>query len=247
MNGWAVDLHIHTALSPCAESEMSPGNVVTRARDLEIDVLAITDHNTCGNVRPFVEKGEEMGVLVLPGMELETREGIHVVCLFDGLEAAADFDRLVQTLLPAVPNNVKALGHQFLLDRNGAVVGEDPRMLLLGADISIDGAVIEAESRGGLAIAAHVDRQAYSLVSVFGFVPNHLGLHGIELTTHLRRDEAMIVQAEELGYQLISASDAHMLNQIQSPHCYAVLERWSLEELKWALRGREGRSIMRTR
>jgi predicted metal-dependent phosphoesterase TrpH len=247
MNGWAIDLHIHTALSPCAESEMIPGSVMARARDLEIDVLAITDHNTCGNVRPFVEKGREMGVLALPGMELETREGIHVVCLFDNLEAAADFDRLIQTLLPPIHNNVKSLGNQFLLDKDGAVIGEDPRMLLLGADISIDVAVIEAESRGGLAVAAHIDRQAYSLVSVFGCIPNNLGLHGMELTTCLRRDEAMIAQAEELGYRLTSASDAHMLDQIQSPQCYAILERWSLGELKRALRGQEGRSIMRTR
>jgi predicted metal-dependent phosphoesterase TrpH len=247
MDGWAIDLHIHTALSPCAEREMSPGNVIARAKDLEIDVLAVTDHNTCGNVRVFMEKGEEVGVLALPGMELETKEAIHVVCLFDNLEAALDFDRLIQTLLPSIPNNIKALGNQFLLDKDGAVIGEDPRMLLVGANISIEDAVEEVKARGGLAVAAHIDRQAYSLVSVFGFVPNNLGLHGVELTARLKRNEAMIAQAEELGYQLISASDAHTLDQMEEPHCYAILDRWSLGELKQALRGQEGRSIMRMR
>jgi hypothetical protein len=178
-------------------------------------------------------------------MELETKEEIHMVCLFDTLAAALDFDGLVRTLLPPIQNSVRSFGHQRLLDMHGAVIGEDPRMLLAAANIAIEDAVVEVEGRGGIAIAAHIDRQSYSLVSAFGFVPNNLGLHGIELTTHLKRNEALIAQAEGLGYQLMTASDAHALDQIKEPHCYAIMEHWSFGELKLAMRGRRDRSVMR--
>ena len=76
------DLHLHTALSPCGEERMTPNNIVNMALLAGLDLIAVTDHNTCGNCRAAIEAGARAGLAVVPGMELTTSEEAHGVCLF---------------------------------------------------------------------------------------------------------------------------------------------------------------------
>ena len=82
------DLHIHSCLSPCADMDMTPNNIVNMAKLLGLDVIALTDHNTSLNCEAITKVAEKKGLCVLPGMELTTSEEIHAVCLFDTLDKA---------------------------------------------------------------------------------------------------------------------------------------------------------------
>ena len=82
MSRLAYDLHLHSCLSPCGEQEMTPHDLVFMAKLLGLDVIALTDHNTSKNGPAAMAAGREAGVLVLPGMELNCAEEVHIVCLF---------------------------------------------------------------------------------------------------------------------------------------------------------------------
>ena len=244
MNEWAIDLHMHSALSPCAQDTMLPGPVVERCLGFGLDVIAITDHNAVDNVRPFYEEGKDKGLIVVPGMELETREGIHLICLFDAIEALQSWDEMLRPLKSAQKNDSRYFGHQWVVSRAGELLREEGRMLLDSSDISVDDAIPAIHSLGGLCIAAHVDRQSYSITAVLGLIPDYLPFDGIELTRHLPRDENLLREISRQGYRYITAGDAHDLGQIGEIHCAAYPDHWSLGELALAMKGREGRDII---
>ena len=244
MNEWTIDLHMHTPLSPCASDTMLPGPVVARCLDFGLDVIAITDHNAIGNVEPFIQEGKEKGLIVLPGMELETQEGIHLVCLFDSLEGLKSWDDMLNPYKSAQKNDSRYFGHQWIISRSGQQLSEEERMLLDSTALSIDEAVPMVHSCGGLCLAAHADRPSYSVTAVLGLIPDYLPLDGIELTRHMQREESLLEDIRRLGYRYATASDAHDLEQIGEIHCAAYLDHWSLEELALAMKGLEGRDII---
>ena len=243
MKEFAIDLHMHTPLSPCGQDSMVPEAVVSRCLDMGLDVIAITDHNTSGNVRPFWEEGQEKGLIVVPGMELQTQEDIHLVCLFETPEILEAWERELQPFIPPQQNDSRYFGHQHKLSRQGTVIGEESRMLLASMSISVDQAVSTVHEYGGLCIAAHIDRQGFSLWTAFGLIPAYIPFDGIELTCHLPREEAQLAAIRALGYRYLTAGDAHHLEGIGPIHCAAFLAHWSLPELALAMKGLDGRDI----
>ncbi|MGI6605883.1 MAG: PHP domain-containing protein [Peptococcia bacterium] len=243
MREWAIDLHIHTLLSPCADNEMLPSFVIGRAKELGLEVLAITDHNTVENAAAFIEKGEELGIKVFPGMELQTKEDIHLVCLFEELTAAQKWQEQVYQKLPPLPNKREALGEQWLVDRDDQIRGELDKLLLVGTDFTLEEAIESVHLLKGICIASHLDRQAFSLWGYLGTIPPGILLDGVELTVHLPRNEAQMAKIKEEGYDYVVSSDAHYLTDLKSPHCFACLEEVSLAELALALKHQEGRYI----
>lgn len=244
MNEWTIDLHLHTPLSPCAQDTMLPQPVVERCLGFGLDVIAITDHNAIDNVRPFYEEGKEKGLIVVPGMEMETQEGIHVVCLFDSCEALQTWDEAMKPFRSVQINDSRYFGHQWVISRSGRQLREEERMLLDSMTISVDDVVPAVHRCGGLCIAAHADRPSYSITSVLGSIPDELALDGIELTRHLPRDERLLEDIRRRGYRYVTACDAHDLDQIGEIHCAAYLDHWSLGELALAMKGRDGRDII---
>ena len=244
MKEWAIDLHVHSPLSPCAEDSMMPGPVVERFLDYGMDVVAITDHNTNENADVFIEEGRDRGLTVIPGMELETSEGIHVVCLFTTLADLVAWNESLAPYKTDVKNDSRFFGHQWVVSRTGERLREEERMLRTSTEISIDEAIPAVHAHGGLCIAAHVDRQSYSVTSILGMIPEHLAFDGIELTRHMPRDERLLEDIRRQGYRYITSCDAHDLSQIGQIHCAAYLDHWSLEELALAMKGREGRDII---
>ena len=244
MKEWTIDLHMHSPLSPCAEDSMMPGPVVERALSFGIDVIAVTDHNAVDNVGAFWEEGQAQGLIVVPGMELEAREGIHLVCLFDTLEALLAWDAALAPYKPDIPNDSRYFGHQWVVDRSGEKLREEARMLVTSLDISVDDVVPAVHAHQGLCIAAHVDRASYSVTAVLGAIPDHLAFDGIELTRHMPREEKLLAEIQRQGYRYTTACDAHDLEQIGEIHCAAYLDHWSLGELALAMKGRDGRDII---
>lgn len=202
----AVDLHIHSALSPCADDEMTPCNIVNMSILKGLDAIAVTDHNACDNVAAVMEAAGER-LLVIPGMEVQTAEEVHVLAYFRTLPGALSFSDEIKMNLPGIPNRPELFGHQWIMDANDRMVGEREDMLLTSIDLSLDEAVALIREKGGVAVPAHVDRGSFSVLSQLGFMPRHLYLTAIEVSRS---------GINPLGdeWRILTSSDAHRLGDI---------------------------------
>ena len=170
-----ADLHIHTCLSPCAEREMCPSLVARQALDRGLDVIAICDHNSAENAAAVSRAAEPVGLAVIRGMEVTSREEVHVLGLFDderSLEAVQD---VVHDHLPG-ENDPDTFGDQLVMDEHDQVVGSSPRLLIGATTLTLHEVVRTIHELGGIAIASHVDRPSFSVISQLGFIPEGLEL-----------------------------------------------------------------------
>ncbi|MDE3091637.1 MAG: PHP domain-containing protein, partial [Chloroflexota bacterium] len=183
-----ADLHVHTVLSPCAEVEMIPPLIVERALQAGLDLLAITDHNASANAVAVIDAARNTGLKILPGIELQTREEVHLLCLFDTLEQLTTWQAQVDAALPDLRNRAETLGEQFVVDAAGDFVRREERLLLVSANIALEDAVARVNALGGIAIAAHIDRPANGLIALLGFVPPQLNAAALEISPNISRD-----------------------------------------------------------
>ena len=235
-----ADLHVHTVLSPCAEVEMIPPLIVREALDRGIHLIAITDHNATGNIRAVMEAAQGTDLTVLPGMELQTREEVHLLCLFENLEQAETWQKVVNSILPDRSNNPEFFGEQFIVDASGDFIRREERLLIVSAEIGLDEASAQVHALGGFPIPAHVDRKAFSLIANLGLVPP--GFEALEISRHLKPDEAAIRYPQIRGYPLIQSGDVHRLEEFLGV-CEFHLVAPTLEEIRMALKKQAGREL----
>ena len=207
------DLHMHSCLSPCGADDMTPNNLVNMAALAGLQVIAVSDHNTTRNVPAAMAVGREAGVLVVPAMELTTKEDIHVLCLLPDPETAEDFRKYVYERLPRRRNRPKAFGNQFVMDENDEIIEEETQILNFGSSIGVYETRKLLEDYHGLAIPAHIDRASYSLIGVMGNVDRDLGFRVYETTIGCDRQALMKQYGFTGGF--LSNSDAHDLIAIQ--------------------------------
>ena len=149
MKTFRADLHVHTVLSPCAEVEMIPPLIVQKALEMNINLIAITDHNATGNINAVMEAAQGTDLTVLPGMELQTREEVHLLCLFDTLEQAETWQKVVDSILPKLSNNSDFFGEQYIVDASGEFIRHEERLLIVSAEIGLDEAAEQVHVLGG--------------------------------------------------------------------------------------------------
>lgn len=238
---WA-DLHIHTVLSPCAEVEMIPPLIVRRAQELGLGLIAVTDHNAAENVAAVQAAAVGTGIVVLPGMEVQTREEAHILCLFDVVDQVMRFQDLVYASLPAMANRADVFGEQYLVDQTGEFVRLNERLLLVSSALSVTEIVAAAIERGGCAIAAHVDRQAFSLLASLGFIPSDLPLAAVEVSRSTPPNQAVTQFPSLQGWPLITSGDAHRLAEMRAS-TLITMGQPSVSELKLAFLGQDGRKL----
>ncbi len=211
------DLHIHSCLSPCGDDDMTPANIAGMAAVKGLDVIALTDHNSCKNCPAILKHGEEYGITVIPGMELTTAEEVHIVCLFPALGDAMAFDRYVYEHLLPIKNREDIFGKQQIMDADDQVTGNVERLLIGATDISFDQVFDLVEAYRGIAYPAHIDKSTTSLLSNLGFVPPDSRFTCAEISTF---DHLHQIQKEHpyfLQCKMISSSDAHYLEDIREP------------------------------
>jgi len=236
MRVYASDLHIHTCLSPCADVEMSPGNIVRTAMAAALDIIAVTDHNSGKNVRAVTEAAAGLPLTVIPAMEVQSREEVHLLCLFGSLEALEEWDASIYSYLPEVHNDPAIFGHQPIVDKEGYVLRFEERLLISSLDISLGEIVKGVAERGGICIAAHVDREAFSIIHQLGYIPPDLPIDAVEITAGQRG------KAPE-GYEMVMTSDAHELSAIGQRRTLFLLEAPTLGEIHQGLRREGGRRV----
>ena len=207
------DLHMHSCLSPCGADDMTPNNLVNMAALAGLQVIAVSDHNTTRNVPAAMKVGEKVGVLVVPAMELTTKEDIHVLCLLPDPDTAEDFRKYVYERLPQRKNRPKAFGHQYVMDENDEILEEETQILNFGSSIGIYETRALLEQFHGLAVPAHIDRPSYSLIGVMGNVDAEMGFRVYETTIDCDRQALM----DRYGFRggFLSNSDAHDLIAIR--------------------------------
>lgn len=211
---YKMDLHIHTALSPCGDNEMTPNNIINMSIIKGLDIIAITDHNSCKNARACIETAIGKDIIVIPGMEIQTREDIHALCLFKAINCAEQFGEYVYLKLPDIKNKAELFGEQLILDSNDKIIGNIDRMLLAAADISFDDAFYAVNELDGVFIPAHIDRKGFSLIWSLGFIPKYLNIKTIEYCSIDKINELIKKGIINRNYNFIKSSDAHYLYQI---------------------------------
>lgn len=230
------DLHLHSCLSPCGDLDMTPNNIAGMAKLCGLDIIALTDHNTCKNCRSAIEAGKKQGVCVVPGMELCTAEEIHVVCLFPTLQNALSFDGAVYPHLMDIKNRADIYGQQLMLDENDEPAGLEEKLLITAADIPLYGLSGFVGGFGGVCFPAHIDRDSYSILSVLGEIPPEEQFSAIEITAN-GDVEALKKQHPALsGMILLKDSDAHYLENMQEASSFLELPELSAQCLVRALR-----------
>lgn len=221
------DFHIHSCLSPCADNDMTPNNIVNMAKLKGLDMIAITDHNCARNARPLMECGRNAGLLVLPGMEVETAEEVHVLTLFSQLGQCLEMERLVLAAMPILENHEEIFGEQFVCDSMDEIVDRENRMLVTASSLSIQQVVALATKNGGICIPAHVDKTSYSVISNLGFIPEELNFTAVEVSKKTSYQEALYQYPYLAKYRILNSSDAHYLWDISEAEAYIEVSELS--------------------
>jgi len=216
------DLHIHTALSPCADNDMTPNNIVHMALLKGLDFIAITDHNTAGNVDAVMQCASSKDIIVIPGMEVESAEEVHILCLFPTLKDAKSMEELIAKNLPPIKNRADIFGEQILYDKGDNVIGYHENLLVTATSLTINDIKDSAENFGGVAIPAHIDRSSYSIISNLGFISEDLNFSTVEISK--RNNNILNYYLQLNHYKIICNSDAHDLGQISEAENSIELE-----------------------
>lgn len=150
---------------------MTPNNIAGMGVVAKLDIMALTDHNTCRNCPAFFKTAEANGIVPVAGMELTTAEDIHLVCLFEKLEDAMSFDTAVNGKRIPFKNRVDIFGEQMIMNENDEVIGIEENLLSNATLITVDEAPSLVESFGGICYPAHIDREANGIVATLGVFP----------------------------------------------------------------------------
>jgi len=222
---------------------MSPRRIVEEARRKNLDMIGICDHNSAGNTGAVIRAAEGSGVAVLPGIEVTTEEEVHILGLFDSVPAALEVEERISGHLEG-ENDPEAFGMQPVVNADGEVERFDPRLLIGAVSLAVDRVVRDIHDAGGIAVASHVDRKVFSLLAQLGFVPLGLPLDGLEITGGIEYADARRKFDRHGRYELIRGSDAHRPEEIGSAAATIVAEAPTLEEVRLALHGRDGRRVL---
>ncbi len=214
MSRWYYDLHLHSCLSPCADNDNTPFNMVGMGRLAGLQIMALTDHNTCRNCPAFFEAARQNGIVPVPGMELTTAEDIHMVCLFEMLEEAMRFDEEIAKRRIRIPNRTDIFGEQWVYNEKDEPVEQEGDLLPNATTVSLDEAAALVAEYGGICYPAHIDRQANGIIAALGMMPPTPRFTCVEF--HDGEKEAEYRQKYGLsGMTAVVSSDAHVLWDIR--------------------------------
>jgi len=239
---FACDLHIHSTLSPCGSLDMSPRVIVERAREAGLDIIAVTDHNMAENTPYVKEAGERSGLVVLAGMELQTREEIHLIAVFDEYDTAYEMQLMIYDLLPPVTNDVEFWGDQVVVDGEDNIIRSEERLLINSAGISIEDAVSWIKSHGGVAIASHIDSPTFSIISQLGFIPADIPFDALEIRDR-GKAESFRPFIMRKGLPFVTFSDAHYPGDIGKRRTVLTLDAPDCANIEGALKAEGGKDL----
>jgi len=243
MNEFRVDLHIHTVLSPCADLEMTPANIVERAKNTGLQIIGITDHNSTKNALLVKRLAEKEGIYVLTGAEVTTKEEVHCLAFFEFEDQLNQFQQFLDEQITIIPNPDGHFGYQPVVDENAQILELIPNYLAAALKSGINEVQQKVESLDGIFIPAHVDRPVNGLFSQLGFVPPELKFHALGISGLSSEKDVRKHYVLDAGIALIRNSDAHYLQQIGEIYTRFWMEEINYSEIKMALNQQNNRFI----
>jgi PHP family Zn ribbon phosphoesterase len=237
-----ADLHIHTCLSPCSDWDMSPLRIIEQCCEAGIGVIAVCDHNSAENAEAVIRAGKKRDVAVLPGMEICSREEVHMLAIFEDLEQAFFMQEYVYAHLPG-ENMPEVFGHQIVANERDEVIRENHRQLIGATSLGVHEILKKTHDLKGVSIASHIDRPAFGIISQLGFIPGNLEIDAVEISYRMSLETAR----EELpgigDLPVVRSSDAHYLGDIGKVWTVFLMEAPTLEEIRFSLQGKDGRQM----
>ena len=218
MKKYYYDLHIHSCLSPCGDDESTPSNIVGMGVLNGLQIMALTDHNTTKNCPAFFDAANEYGILAIAGMELTTIEEIHVICLFENLQNATDFEKEIQSKRILIENRTDIFGNQLVVDREDNIISNEKHLLSNATTISFDDVPMLVAKFGGVCYPAHIDRESNSVTAVLGGIPSESDYNFAEL-----HDKTKAENFKNTNCEFIVSSDAHYIWDISEKENYFLL------------------------
>ena len=238
-----ADMHIHSCLSPCGDWDMSPRRIIKKSLEVGLDLIAICDHNSVENAGVAIREGEKQGVQVLPGMEICSKEEVHILALFQDMDPARKMQSYVYTNLPG-ENKPEVFGCQVVANEIDEVLAENQRLLIGATQLGLHDIVNKTHELGGLSISCHVDRPAYGIINQLGFIPADLELDGVEVSRHVSLADAHTVVAGIEKFSCITTSDAHFLADIGQVWTIFQMAEPTIAEIRKSLLQQDGRRIL---
>jgi len=234
MNRLYYDLHIHSCLSPCGDNDSTPSSIVGMGKLNGLDIMALTDHNSTKNCPAFFKAAKELDITAVAGMELTTAEDIHMVCLFEKLEGAMEFDKEIQTRRILIPNKEEVFGQQLVMDVDDNIIAKEEHLLINGTTLSLEEVSPLCERFSGVCYPAHIDRESNGIIAVLGVMPDFPRFNFAELHDGARKEEFVRCTYFDENSFLVS-SDAHYLWDIKEKTDYLTLGGNTDDEIRKAL------------
>lgn len=221
MRDFAVDLHMHSCLSPCGDELMTPNNIPRMALLKGLDMIAVSDHNTALQLPAVAEVCGELGLALLPALEVTTREEVHLLAYFPTVERALAFSEAIYPHLAPIPNRPDFFGRQVRMDADDEETGEEGRLLISALDLSLSEVSALVREMGGLPVPAHINRGGNGLLNALGFLPPEPAFEALEISKNLP------CPGDYPKHKILHASDAHRLEDISEREHFLPLPECS--------------------
>ena len=225
------DLHIHSALSPCADDDMTPNNIVNMAMIKGLDVIAVCDHNCTANIPAVWSVAEQAGILFIPGIEITTAEEAHLLAYFHSAEQAVAFGNIIYDSLPDIENSTEYFGNQLILNAEDEILGQKKKMLLSATPFSLNECCTLIQEYDGVPVPAHINKEADSIMANLGFMPQEIDFVTIEMWRNGMEFDAS-------GYRTLFNSDAHTLEQIAERDSIIIVDTKSVTSVLYKIGSR---------
>jgi PHP family Zn ribbon phosphoesterase len=233
----AADLHIHSALSPCADNDMTPNNIINMAILKGLDLISVTDHNSSFNLPALMHAAVEKGIMFIPGIEVQTKEEVHMLCYFKSIANAVKFGDIIYESLPDIKINESLFGEQLIFDSDDNITGKLDKLLLSSACFTIGDLLSLVDEYEGACIPAHIDRSSFSILSNLGFIPENLNIKAVEVAVKETASFASPLYPLIKGFRTIKSSDAHYLWDISERENFIQLDDLTMTNVFKYLKG----------
>ena len=193
---------------------MSPQLILEQAVAQKINLISVTDHNTIYHSVLACKQSENMPLKVIPGVELTTREEVHLLAYFCNIDSLKKMDEFIKTKLPKERNKSEVFGYQLYYDIHGEIVGIDDVLRQTALIVGIDELVDFIHHIDGIAIPAHIDKNRFSLLSQLGFIDKSAKFDAVEVSKFMWRKKEFLLGNIYDGFPVIAGSDSHTLEDI---------------------------------
>lgn len=234
------DLHIHTCLSPCGEKEMRAVKIAKEAKEKGVDFIGISDHNSAENVESIKKVADKYRIKVIGGIEITSEEEVHILGFFDNNSSLLKMQEIIYDNLEG-KNDSELFGEQIIIDEDDEIIGINNKLLIGATKLRLKEIVDKIHQFNGLAIASHIDREAFSIISQLGFIPEDIGLDAVEVSS---KSKIQSLKTQISNLPVVSFSDAHRIEEIGRNTTDFILEEVSISEIKKALLHQKGREVI---